>query len=289
MINFLNFIFGLAFIGTGAVSIRDVGGVKYQVDEMCKDWCDQIQCFQPECDADMDQGCNCGTMQTTISFVQFSAPGAGLVAVGVFSCMVAFIGCFAATRTTNCCLLSYILIVCFIILLQFAFGIAAAVAESPSAILMDFKAIVERNKMTDWGTMSWILPSRCVEVEQIYNNKTIYEPACSFDRKCRPNSIPAAYDRFDRFHCCDEECSTQDMVAGNCPCVHGDGCLSGETCLYAAFFHIMTPIAGLALATIFLEVIAVCFAVSTYQASKRGEYDHQGGQQDQKDVEMDTI
>jgi hypothetical protein len=286
LINFLNFIFGIAFIGTGATSIAHVGVIKYQVDEMCRDWCDDIACsLQTGCDGDT-RGCNCGTKQTTISFEEFSAPGAGLVAVGVFSCFVAFIGCFAATKTTNCYLLSYILIVCFIILLQFAFGIAAAVAQSPTSILMDFKHIIERAPgNTDWKTMEWFLPSRCLEVQQTYHNKTIYQPACTFDRMCRPSSIPKTYD--DRYKCCDTACSTRDMDNGECACVHGDGCISGETCLYAAFFHMLTPVAGLALATLFFEVLAVCFAVSTHQAARRGEYDHQGGQH--KDVEMDTI
>mmetsp|Transcript_100 Transcript_100/g.286 ORF Transcript_100/g.286 Transcript_100/m.286 type:complete len:108 (-) Transcript_100:90-413(-) len=106
---------------------------------------------------------------------------------------------------------------------------------------------------------------------------------------CRPNSIPEAiYDEEYRYKCCDQKCSRFEMNVGVCSCVHGDGCISGETCLYAAFFHMLTPVAGLALATIFFEVLAACFACSTYQAAKRGEYDHQGGQ-DRKDVEMDTI
>jgi hypothetical protein len=50
----------------------------------------------------------------------------------------------------------------------------------------------------------------------------------------------------------------------------------------------LTPVSGLALATIFFEVLAVCWALATWQSAKRGDYD-QGGSNPAKEIPMDNM
>jgi len=301
LVNFLNFIFGLAFIGTGAVSIQHVGAMKSGLDGYCLDWCNKVQCTTSVGCIDV-KGCDCGNGQSSISFETFVAPGGGFVAVGVFSCLTAFLGCAGATRTTPSCLLAYMAIVCFIILLQFSFGIAAAVAETPYQVIDDIKAILIRDPThIDWSFVSFAMPAACTAVKASHTDdegvKTdIFRPACSFENICAPASLtdPAVEDWEADLTCCDPTCSQTALDENACRCNrwgpngNPDKCIYGKYCMYSAFFNILTPVSGLALATIFFEVLAVCWALATWQSAKRGDYD-QGGSNPAKEIPMDNM
>ena len=52
-------------------------------------------------------------------------------------------------------------------------------------------------------------------------------------------------------------------------------------------FNILSPVAGLALTTIFFEVIAMCWAIAVWQSAKRGDYDQ--GNAKANDIPMDNM
>lgn len=300
IMNVLNFIFALAFIGVGAVSVQKGQTLHQEFNDLCKDQCGKIGCTTSDCKnvarpdkkfeslLQADSGCDCSRSggESTISFGAFVAPGGGFIAVGVFSICCAIFGLAGAVRATAPCLLGYIIVLSLIIILQFSFGIAAAAIERPKEIDL-FRKILSRDLTSiNWQDFGPILPYACLASSYKMPAKTnpttttrsytVYYPACTFDNMCMPNNTD--FERTDWIpkgtppdSCCQTGCSTSSKASGTCGCISSDKCMSGLDCVYAGMTNIGGPVAGLALVTLIFEVASLCWACVVWRKAKSGD------------------
>mmetsp|Transcript_44878 Transcript_44878/g.91616 ORF Transcript_44878/g.91616 Transcript_44878/m.91616 type:complete len:288 (+) Transcript_44878:50-913(+) len=262
VLNLIDFVFCIVFIGVGAVSLAYSQGFNEQVGDYCVK-----QCHLEEYEATV--GCNCDVdpPSPTIPSYVFQSPAIGLIVVGVFSLFKVVIGCFAAIRENYMLLMMYMCCLIMIILLQFGFGAAAAaVSTARSAdITGPIYGLFEENyKLFDWKSLDDFFPSECYIGLNTVDGVDYHHPLCTFKGECvREPFQPTP---------AEEECCN-----GNFDCDSGkDNCISGEDCMKSFFNKVGAPVAVAAFLSLIIQFAALGFACAIRTGTMRTSKQHIG-------------
>ena len=125
-------------------------------------------------------GCTCDTEpgHTTLPTVVFITPAIGLIVIGIFTLVAAFLGCAGSIRERPVLIYIYCCFLFFIIILQFSFGGAAGAVASGSApdIQEPLTGVLRDNyKKFDWENLRVFFPPECYagKSEEKDGNSTI--------------------------------------------------------------------------------------------------------------------
>mmetsp|Transcript_28591 Transcript_28591/g.70754 ORF Transcript_28591/g.70754 Transcript_28591/m.70754 type:complete len:290 (+) Transcript_28591:97-966(+) len=263
IVNIISAIVGLIFLIVGSVSLSLGGSWRNAFDAFCKDECLTQGCTNKVC-SEAIPACDCSTMKTTVPTYFFTAPAAGIVSVGVFSLLSSVLGCFAAIRMRAAWLCGYIIMLVFVIILQFAFGIAAAALGNVERIPDAMGTIlVEDYKEIDWQYFSAMLPSACYAAQSTYTTgELVHHPACFWNGTCDGDSRNSMQN-VHNVDCC--------LPSGQCDFEgHRDLCSSPQRCLGGFLANVGTPVAAAALLTIFLQIAAIAWACVIRRETRPG-------------------
>lgn len=175
--------------------------------------------------------------------------------MGVFTLMASIMGCFAAIRMRAAWLCGYIIMVIFVIILQFSFGTAAAALGNIERIPGSMQKIfVEEYKEIDWMYFNAILPEACYAAISTYTTgDSVHFPACHWNATCDISATENMM-KVHEVNCCagvNNICNIEE---------HPDLCTTPERCLGGLLASIGTPVAIAALFTLFLQFMAIAWA-----------------------------
>mmetsp|Transcript_31421 Transcript_31421/g.77022 ORF Transcript_31421/g.77022 Transcript_31421/m.77022 type:complete len:287 (+) Transcript_31421:288-1148(+) len=256
-VNVLTGIIGFILLGVGSFSLETGGRIKDDVlnvfcEEQCQDtFCAQNTCSPPGCD------CSFSPPQSSISTEFFTAPSAGLAAVGFLSMVASIVGCMAAVRAQPLWLALYIIAIIILIILQFSFGIAAAAVGTASPDLQNF--FLSNSLKVNWGALSMVLPEGCYASKTVDKWGENSHPACTWDGACVPeldDGIKAEYG----VTCCG---------AGGV-CADNPFCSTANECISGLLRDIGVPVAVAALLTIIFQFFAIGWAWTVRKETKAG-------------------
>ena len=160
--------------------------------------------------------------------------------------MAAVMGCVAAIRMKGAWLLGYIIMVSFVVILQFSFGVAAATLGNVEKVPDSMEQILYNDyDEIDWEkTFSALLPSSCYTA---VNNRTQgRQPACYWDQASKRDMCQTDYTKC---------CTTNNACKFEEP-----ECTTAMRCVTGFLHGIGTPVAVVALLTLVLQLAAIFWA-----------------------------
>jgi len=254
IVNLIDFVFCIVFIGVGAVSLIYAQSFARATEDYCVEQCARTN--NPD-----TVGCDCSKSPatTTIPSLVFQSPSIGLITVGVFSFFKVLLGCFAAIREKQALIIAYICLLVCIILLQIVFGAAGAAVSLSNAHDIEgplFGALNSGDppnyKLFDWQALDSFFPAGCYAGEYAQKDEAgevvhvFRHPLCTFNGGCQRTADPTE----EELACCDSDYE----------CDYSDTCTSGQRCLSKFFNQVGAPVAVAAFLSLVVQFMALGFA-----------------------------
>ncbi|EKX43069.1 hypothetical protein GUITHDRAFT_153344 [Guillardia theta CCMP2712] len=257
LINIGIFFLGFVFIIVGAVTLSHGQLFQQAIDRYCSVECKTINCQARECSSSLPS-CDCSTGRTLLP-AYFYAPASGLIAVGVFSLVTSVLGCIGAIRHKAPWLCGYILAISFVLLLQFSFGVAAALVSGmdriPDVMMQLFDT---QYKDFDWEFLRDFLPQACYIANSTRADRSVtHFPACAWNGTCDTDTSSRM-----PVNCC----------TANNMCDFGNSkyCTSSQKCVSGFLSSVGTPVAVACLLTLVLEIFAIWWACIIRRETRPG-------------------
>jgi hypothetical protein len=144
-------------------------------------------------------------------------------------------------------LLGYIIMVAFVVILQFAFGVAAATLGSTEKIPDSLEQILYNDyDEIDWKSFEALLPEACYAATKEREDGDLRHPGCYWNQTLNRDMCVSSYAK-----CC----------KGNGDCKFEESeCTTAMRCVTGFLYSIGTPVAVVALLTLVLQLAAIGWA-----------------------------